>query len=147
MISVEPHPSHISGLTMYKKSDHDCILADLHSSEENADDDILFIALEPFSDPASPANFGNPEQVSFYAIKQSKLANHPADICHILPNQMQPSASIILKPSDENVVSRKTPCQVHVHTHSVSTPKSSSVQFSISCGANRGVGQSAVPCS
>jgi len=33
---------------------------------------------------------------------------------------------------------------VHLHTHSVSTPKSSSFQSSFACGANRGIGWSDV---
>jgi len=66
-------------------------LVDPHCTDENADDVPILIPLDPLPDPAPPEFFGNPEQVSVYAIKPSKPTNYPADVCHVLSNQMHPS--------------------------------------------------------
>jgi len=54
-------------------------------------------------------------------------------------NKSKDSASIALKPSAEIVVKRKTSCQVHLHTYSVSAPKRISTQSLIACRANGGI--------
>jgi len=68
-----------------------------HFLEEIADDSPVPVPPEPLPDPASHENLRNPEEVSVYASKQSKSANSPADIYHVLFNQMKPFASPALK--------------------------------------------------
>jgi len=139
-LSSHPVATHLQAdAAVQEKIGSDVLLADLYCTDEDADDYLITILPEQFPDPAPPENFGNPEEVSIYAPKQSKLTNHPANSCHVFFNLIKPSASFALIPSDELVVKRENSCQVHLPAYSISTLNNSSIQSLIGCGVNGGI--------
>jgi len=109
--SIEQPSSHVSKLHMDKNSSYDCVLADLHFSKENANDNPLSIPQEPLSDPAPPEIFGSAEQVSILVANHFMSANHP-------------EGSHVLKILDDIVIYGKTDCQIYLNaTVSVSASK------------------------
>jgi len=138
----KPPPNQTRKISMHEISAYDYLMANLHLSTEDMDNDPTHDQSE-LPDPAPPKALAS-DLVLINAAKQSKPAPHPADIRHVLSNKSKTLTSPVATTSDEIIVNGKTYRQVHLHTYSVSAPKSSSTQSLVDRGANGGIGGSDV---
>jgi len=135
-------PNQARNINMHEISAYDYLMANLHLSMEDVDNDPTHDQSE-LPDPAPPKALAS-DQVLINVAKQSKPAPHPTDIQHVLSNKSKTLTSPVATTSDEIIVNGKTYRQVHLHTYSVSASKSSSTQSLVDCGANGGIGGSDV---